>query len=340
MKKVKFAFFATLLVSVMLTGCIRPYNRPAVVQIETNETAFLVDMRSDGSASTDTMTKIQRKDVLIDGYWVQTGRFHSSGYWRPTQKVLVVSRKPVEIHWSESNSDPTVRAVSSESVGFRVPLVANATIQSDEDAATYLKWFKSNREANQSVQWERIYASEWPIREEAEPLENAINRVIFPVVNNKLSELFLEVPIIECESKRVEFVTQAFEAAKEEALKYGITLLILSSTDGLLYDDPEFQKRIDDLAVAKMRENVLRQEQLNAAAEQRVKTTQAQTEAEVARIQGQTVDIQRRQMEIEGQRLIYQAQADAIRTQANKAWPATLVVEDLEMLGNLGLVQK
>jgi hypothetical protein len=297
-------------------------------------------MRSEDSAATDAMTKIQRKDVLIDGYWVQTGRYSASGYWRPTQKVLVVSRKPVEIHWSESNSDPTVRAVSSESVGFRIPLVINATIQSDEDAATYLKWFKSNRENNQSVLWERINASEWPIREEAEPLENAINRVIFPVVNNKLSELFLKVPIIECESSRVEFISLAFEAAKTEAAKYGVTILILSSTDGLLYDDAEFQKRINDLAAAKMRENILRQDQLNATAEQRVKTTQAQTEAEIARIQGQTVDIQRRQMEIEGQRLIYQAQADAIRTQANKAWPTTLVVEDLEMLGTLGLVQR
>jgi hypothetical protein len=340
MKKVNFVLMAMFLVCVLLAGCVRPYNRPAVVQIETNETAFLVDMRSDGSASADTMTKIQRKDVLIDGYWVQTGRFQNNGYWRPTQKVLVVSRKPVEIYWPGSGSDPTVRAVSSESVGFKVPLVVNATIQTDEDAATYLKWFKSNREANQAVQWEKINASEWLIREEAEALENAINRVIFPVVNNKLSELFLQIPIIECESKRVEFVARAFEAAKAEAAKYGITLLILSSTDGLLYDDGEFQKRINDLAVAKMRENVLRQDEVNARAEQGVKTTQAQTEAEVARIQGQTVDIQRRQMEIEGQRLIYQAQADAIRTQANKAWPTTLVVEDLTMLGNLGLVQK
>jgi hypothetical protein len=324
----------------VLAGCVKPYNRPAVVQIETNEAAFLVDMRSDNSASADTMTKIQRKDVLIDGYWVQTGRFQNSGYWRPTQKVLVVSRKPVEIYWSESGSDPTVRAVSSESVGFRVPLAVNATIESDEDAAAYLKWFKSNRESNQAVRWENINASQWPIREEAEPLESAVNRVIFPVVNNKLSELFLQVPIIECESKRVEFVSRAFEAAQIEAAKYGITLLILSSTDGLLYDDPEFQGRINDLAVAKMRENVLRQEQLNAAADQQVKTTQAQTGAEVARIQGQTVDIQRLQMEIEGQRLIYQAQADAIRTQADKSWPSTLVVEDLDMLGSLGLVQK
>jgi hypothetical protein len=217
--------------------------------------------------------------------------------------------------------------------------VANATIQSDEDAAIYLKWFKSNR-AGGDTEWERINASEWPIREEAEPLESAINRVIFPVVNNKLSELYLQVPIIECESKRVEFVLQAFEAARNEAVKYGITLLILSSTDGLLYDDTEFQQRINDLAVAKMRENVLRQDQANAVAEQRVKTTQAETEASVARIQGQTVEIQRRQMEIEGQRLIYQAQADAIRTQANKAWPTTLVVENLDMLGSLGLVQK
>jgi nucleotide-binding universal stress UspA family protein len=340
MKKIKHALFASSLVCAMLTGCIRPYNRPAVVQIETNETAFLVDMRSDGSASADSMTKIQRKDVLIDGYWVQTGRFSNRGYWRPTQKVLVVSRKPVEIYWPASERDPVVRAVSSESVGFRIPLVINAAIQSDEDASSYLKWFKSNREANQSVQWDKIKASEWPVREEAEPLESAVNRVVFPVINNKLSELFLQVPIIECESKRVEFVTEAFETARREAAKYGITLLILSSTDGLLYDDPEFQNRINDLAVAKMYENVLRQEQLNAAAEQQVKTTQAQTEAEVARIQGQTVDIQRRQMEIEGQRLIYQAQADAIRTQADKAWPATLVVEDLDMLGSLGLVQK
>lgn len=349
--KTKMRMFLTsiMLFGIVLstTGCfIKPYNKPAVVQIETNETAFLVDMRSDESTSADSMTLIQRKDVVIDGYWVQTGRMGGTGYYRPNSKVLVVSRRPVEVRWDGEGGNPVVKAVSSESVGFQIPLVVNATIQSDENALLYLNWFRSN--TNNGDVGENNNAME-KVREEAEPLESAVNRIIFPVINNVLSGLFLEVPIIECESNRVDFVRQAYDAAAEEAAKYGITLLILSSTDGLLYDDPEFQNRINQLAVEKMRENVLAQENMNALAQQEVEKTKANTEAEVARIQANiaaeiaksqelTLDIQSRQIDIEGRRTLYTAEAEAIKMRARNPWPEILVVQDLETLGQLGVI--
>jgi len=328
-KAMVLVFMSVILLS--QTGCfVRPYNKPSVVQVETNESAFLVDMRSDAAVTTDSMTLIQRKDIIIDGYWIQTGRLPISGHYRPTQRVLVVPRRPVEVQWNGNNGNPVVRAVSSESVGFQVPLVLNATIQTDEDALKYLNWFRSNNNIDGGAMNN--------VREEAEALEITLNRVVFPVINNVLSSMFLEKTIIEAESHRVEFVKQAFEAAKEEAYKYGITLLILSSTDGLLYDDSEFQNRINQLAVAKMRENVLEQENANALAEQQVAMTNANTAAEVAKIQDLTLDIQRRQMEIEGQRKLYEAEADAIRSRGKNQWPTTLIVQDLDALGNLGII--
>jgi hypothetical protein len=318
-------------VLVALTGC-RKYNRPAVVQIEPNESAFLVDMRSDNAVTTDQMTLIQKKDVIIEGYWVKTGYMWWSGHYRPTQRVLVVSRRPVEQRWDGEDGNPIIRVASRESVGFAVPLVINATIINDEDALTYLTWFRTSQDVDRSNKpMENV-------REEAEPLENAINRVIMPIIANALSEMFLDKPIIEAEPNRVAFVREAFERAQEEAKVYGITLLTLASTDGLLYDDPNFQAKINELAGEKMREAVLIQQELNAKAEQDLAKTQAETTALVAETLASTLEIQLRQAEIEGVQRLYEAQAQAIIRRASLAWPTTLIVQDLLSLEQLGLL--
>jgi hypothetical protein len=143
MKKKLFSFLITLAAVFFMASIIgcRPYNRPRIVQVEANETAFIVDARGETEAvQKDSMQKVNKRDVEIYGYWVKTGRLNVNGYWRPLQRVIVVTRKPVEVYWGDSLNTPTIKVASKESVGFTVPIVVNATIL-DEDAATYLNWF-------------------------------------------------------------------------------------------------------------------------------------------------------------------------------------------------------
>jgi hypothetical protein len=338
----KFSFLTALcivFIMVSFAGC-KKYNRPAVVQIQTNEVAFLVDMTNDNTTSsgTDVGIQIQRKDVEIRGYWIKTGRLPNSGYWRPEQKVMVVSKKPTSIEWSADTKDPTIKVASKESVGFTVPILLNATVENDNDAKKYLQWFKSTQ--IEEAKWEKLEAKEWGpyVREEAETLESAVNRVIFPKVNDLLAQLFIQTPIVDCEVKSKDYVPAIFnggqvllpngtshtvvvkdgdndynsvrEWAKQ---RYGITLLTLAATDGLIYDDANFQRLLNERAVQKLQEDVLAQKNTNAIAEQKVAITNAETERRVAAEKAASMSTLRIQQEIENLRLVGLAEAEAIK---------------------------
>jgi hypothetical protein len=333
MKKVVVVLVVVLALS--MVGCARWQRPRAVVQIETNETAILIDMGAADSTAIEGSVDM-RRDIVIMGRWVQTGRFDWQGHWRPQHRVMVVSRRPVNVDWGVRGVQ-TVSAVSREQARFRIPLIINASIQNDEDAQTFLRWFRAGVEG---VDETHRGVDHWRIREEAQPLEDVLNRHIFPVVSDRLNELFRETPIVEAESVRVDFIRQAHITAQEAADQFGITIITLAGTDGLVFDDSEFQKAINELAVLGMQQNVLQQEQRNAVAAQEVARVQANTESIRANIMAQTVPAQRQLMQIEVDRRIGEARAEALLIEARRALPTTLIVQDLEMLGTLGVTSR
>jgi hypothetical protein len=336
MKKKLFSFLivsAAVFFMVSIIGC-RPYNRPEVVQVEANETAFIVDARGETEAvQKDSMQKVNKRDVEIYGYWVKTGRFHINGYWRPLQRVIVVTRKPVEVYWGDSSDTPTIKVASKESVGFTVPVVVNATIL-DEDAATYLNWFPAKGGAG-SGRSDIFSDSEkegaWNnIRLEAEPLESAINRVIYPFVNGELAKLFIEKSVIEAEVSSKQFVEKVEIEAIQKAKEYGITLILMKATDGIIYDDPQFQTALDDRALAFVKKDALELNEANRQIERNTEMRDAQTQAQVATVKASTIDVERRRQEIENSRIIAEAEAEAIKIRASKwngAYPTTVTPE-------------
>jgi hypothetical protein len=328
-----FGILLTMLVMAPLIGC-RPYNRPRVVQVEANETAFIVDARGEMEAvQKDSLQKVNKRDVEIYGYWVKTGRFNVNGYWRPLQRVIVVTRKPVEVHWSDSPITPTIKVASKESVGFTVPVVVNATIL-DEDAAIYLNWFPakggSNSESNGLLSNSEKEGAWDNIRLEAEPLESAINRVLYPYVNGELAKLFIEKSIIDAEVSSKMFVEQVEIEAVKKAKEYGITLILMKATDGIIYDDPQFQKALDDRALAFVKKDALELNEANRAIARNTEMRDAQTQAQVATTKASTIDVERRRQDIENSRIIAEAEAEAIKIRASKwngAYPTTVTPE-------------
>jgi hypothetical protein len=187
-----------LLIMVGLTGCIRSPDYDAVVQIQTNEIAFLVDMTGDKTAKAGD-SAIRMKDIPIGGYWVRNGRFDYEGYWRPEAKVVVVSQAPVRLDWDQDNNTKTVRMTSIESSGFIVPMTINAYIDSAGDAYKYLRAFKPVTEEN--IQWAQLAQKEWApyIKESSQPLNVALNTVVFTKVIEALNVLFVQTPILKAE---------------------------------------------------------------------------------------------------------------------------------------------
>ena len=352
----KKSFITMALTAIILTGCIRPPNYDGVVQIQTNEIAFLVDMTSDEAIAGSSANVIQRKDIPIPGYFVKTGRFDWQGYWRPTLKVIAVSQAPVRREWDKMDDTQSVRMVSIESSGFVVPMIINAYIANSSDATKYLAAFRPISDEN--TDWSEIRQSDWHrhVKENAQPLERALDTVVYTKIMEQLSVLFVKVPILYAETTSKIFIPAILEgmsdrelneeirtalpsdvqitfdravpSLKEWALEtYGITITAMAPGDGVLYDSNDVQTQIDNLAIASMRERTLNQERINAQEEQRVRDIQARTLAIEAQHQMSTIAVQRQRQEIDNTRLLAEAQSAAIRAGHYPPVPQTLITD-------------
>jgi len=352
----KKAFLFTAVLILLLAGCIRAPNYDGVVQIQTNEIAFLVDMTGDGAVS-GSNAEIQRKDIPIPGYFVRTGRFQYQGYWRPTLKVIAVSQAPVRRIWDKGDDTQTVRMVSKESAGFTVPMIINAYIANRESAVKYLSAFRPV--SDDSIDWSNIRQRDWSnyVKENAQPLEKALDTVVYTKIMQQLNGLFVRVPILYAEVTSKVFITAVFDgmaasdltaavnaatpgdaerivfdksvlSLKDWALDtYGITISAMAPGDGVIFDSPEVQSAIDNLAVLSMQERTARQDRITKQEEQRVREVEARTRQIENDIQRNTMDVQMRRQEIENTKVIAAAQAEAIKAGHYPPVPQTLITD-------------
>ena len=87
-------------------SCRKPYDKPEFKNIEASQTAFLVPLIGDtsdqGAFDSEELlleTKVATKEIQIPHRWVQTGRKHWQGEWRPSATLIIVERKPVSRSW-------------------------------------------------------------------------------------------------------------------------------------------------------------------------------------------------------------------------------------------------
>src|SRR5262245_11053528 len=95
----------------LTTGCIKEYDRPEYVEIDTSETGFLIPLEGDGGSqgnfqSDDYLNerKVGRKRVQITHRWSQEGRLPNSGRWIPTVRLIKVNRSPVMREWATTQT--------------------------------------------------------------------------------------------------------------------------------------------------------------------------------------------------------------------------------------------
>jgi hypothetical protein len=268
----------------------------------------------------------------------------------------------VRLDWDETAQTKTVNMTSIESSGFVVPITINAYIATEEDARKYLQSFKPA--ANENVKWDDIIsAKEWApyVKESAQPLEIALNTVVYTKVLEALNILFVRTPIIKAEIASKIFIPAVYNGMTVEELnnqmklnaidavftsdvlsikdwakeQYGITITAMAPMDGVLFNDPAVQTEIDSLAVGKMRENTLEQNRLNGIKEATIALIKAQSETAVAREKANQAQALRSLQDIENSKLIAEAEAAAIRSGKYRPVPETVVVQSLDAYGAL-----
>lgn len=242
MKKIIALVLTLVIVCVMFTGCVKPYNTPEFVTIEPHQTAFLIplvgDTTNQASFESEEMlmqAKVSTKEIEIPHRWVQTGRRHWQGEWRDTMALIIVDRSPVTREWSSTEGVGTsainqaIYAESAESIGFSAGMNCSAQIYSEEDAVKFLYCY-NNKPLSE------IMDSEIRARVESKFVEECASRT--------LNEILVEKETI---MNNVREDVETYFAAR------GITITVLGMKDGLEYDDATIQKSINDKFSSEMK---------------------------------------------------------------------------------------
>ena len=150
---------ASALALATTAGCVRSYDRPEYVEIDTSETGFLIPLEGDSAEQVKFQSedylkqhKVAAKRVQVTHRWSQEGRLLTDGRWIPTVRLIKVNRSPVTREWVTTGTTASAGAVvrndraiwieSSDSVGFSMGFTCTAFIP-EEDASRFLYWYPS-----------------------------------------------------------------------------------------------------------------------------------------------------------------------------------------------------
>lgn len=250
-KKLITLLLVIVMACTLFTGCRKPYDTPEFVTIEASQTAFLIPLVGDSTTQSAFESeellieaKVATKEIQIPHRWVQTGRKHWMGDWKPSATLIVVERKPVSRSWESGDSTATsvnkaIFGETSDQIGIYVGMNCTAMIE-EKDAAKFLYRYNNT------------------------PLETVIDTDIKKLVEDRFNIETAKYTSTELGAKKGEIM----EAVKEYVIpyfkEYGITITVLGMKEGVSYENDEIQKAID-AKFASEQELVIQQNKNEAA---------------------------------------------------------------------------
>src|SRR6478735_813904 len=113
-----FVVFCLALVLIGTSSCVRAYDRPEYVEIDTSETGFLIPLEGDSQEQVKFQSedylkqhKVAAKRVQITHRWSQEGRMPINGQWIPMVRLIKVNRSPVTREWMSSDTTASSGAI-------------------------------------------------------------------------------------------------------------------------------------------------------------------------------------------------------------------------------------
>ena len=358
MKKFFVLLFATIAMSFMFSSClfIKPYDRPEYVQIDTNETAFVIDLFADGTdgaqatlTSEDYYEKhvLNEKLVQIPHKWVKKGRLPATGEYIPKLKVVAVSNSPITGTWNDE-----IKVDTKGSQGFTVPMKYAIRI-TPADSGRFLSKFPAN---------EKTDARSKMVSSPEKVADNQFRNVVAA----ELSKEFHKYEYKDVLPNRDDIVAAAIDRIQIWAEEFGITIDNLAVWNGLIPDDATLQNQMDEQAklaaqveTEKKRFDAEKQKKQNeielqkmeaerVKVERQKKEEEAKATVSVQNILAQTsnfeLDRKRKEQEIANLKLRGEAEANAIEMRAkalsNMSLPQVVTSNDLKVLGLDSLIRE
>ena len=250
-KKLITLLLAIVMTCTLFTGCRKPYDTPEFVTIEASQTAFLIPLVGDSTTQSAFESeellieaKVATKEIQIPHRWVQTGRKHWMGEWKPAATLIVVERKPVSRSWESGDSTATsankaIFGETSDQIGIYVGMNCTAMIE-EKDAAKFLYRYNNT------------------------PLETVIDTDIKKLVEDRFNIETAKHTSTELGAKKGEIMEAVKEYVVPYFKEYGITITVLGMKEGVSYENDEIQKAID-AKFASEQELVIQQNKNEAA---------------------------------------------------------------------------
>ena len=251
MKKLIVLLLILVMTCTMFTGCRKPYDKPEFVTIEASQTAFLIPLIGDTTTQSAfeseellAQAKVATKEIQIPHRWVQLGRRHWYGEWKPSATLIVVERKPVSRSWESgdsaaASSNRAIFGETADQIGIYVGMNCTAMIE-EKDAAKFLYRYNNT------------------------PLETVIDTDIKKLVEDRFNVETAKYTSTELGAAKGEIM----EAVKNYVIpyfkEYGITITVLGMKEGVSYENDKIQKAIDE-KFASEQELVIQQNKNEAA---------------------------------------------------------------------------
>jgi hypothetical protein len=283
---------------VLTSGCMKPYDSPEYVEIDTSETGFLIPLEGDGTQQAKFQSedylrerKVAAKRVQITHRWSQEGRLSSDGRWIPTVRLVKVNRSPVTREWMTveatdasgnyrpSQTDQAIWIESADSVGFSMGFTCTGFI-SEEDAAKFLYWYPSGS------------------------LADVMDREVRGRIQQVAAEVAAKYPLDTLRSKKQEIS----DAVKYDVTNFfatrGITITTVGMFGGMTYENPAIQKSIDETFIA---------QQLKVVAEAKFEAQKRENDRIELEADASAEKVRREALgEADARKTVAQGEADAI----------------------------
>ncbi len=240
-----------LAATTLLGGCMKSYDTPEFVTIDTAETGFLVPLEGDTRdqakfESEDYLRqlKVAAKRVQIPHRWLQTGRMSNDGKWLPIVRLIKVQRSPITREWTADASTGTSKKneaiwiESSDSVAFSMGFTCTAYIP-EEQAARFLYWYPSGS------------------------LHETMDMEIRARIQQVSAEVAAKYPLDELRARKQEIMDAVRKDAVDFFAERGVTITSVGMFGGMTYENPEIQKAIDKTFIAQQ-EKVVNQARFEA----------------------------------------------------------------------------
>ncbi len=226
----------------VLTGCMKPYDKPEFIEVDTSETGFLIPLEGDAAQQEKFQSegylrerKVATKRVQITHRWIQEGRLPTDGRWMATVRLVKVNRSPVTRTWTTSQNtsagsitsrtDQAIWIESGDSVGFSMGFACTAFI-SEEDAARFLYWYPSGS------------------------LADVMDHEVRGRIQQVAAEVATKYPLDQLRARKQEIA----DAVKNDVTNFfagrGVTVTTIGMFGGMTYENPEIQRSIDGAFIA------------------------------------------------------------------------------------------